>query len=518
MFSLNFSLSTAMGKSFGSGAIVCIMVLLIAGMVEAKCLDGKKITGACKDFSLQVKSDSDEIKATMKIKENVGGTMFRGNITIGRCTIGGQFLDGAVFSADGGDAYKSPINIVANSDTVTMQQGSEVPKMVCSTSPFEVDDNGEVSTTFAVHTDRADFVKFELDSNVQVVSSNEAKTNYWIAIGIPVGVSMLALVLSSLVGFAFYRCEKNTKKQEGSAKKEKLLVKGVVTPLANKETPKSNKTSGWLYAKNAEIARSSRLREITRRKSLPGRQSLRQIQRSIHQKNSANALKKMMAAKAKRDDLAKKVAAAKANREITKKIAESLNKELVNAKADFETKKKVNAEIAALDATTPKVKSNLAQNQGLDKKRSKTNNVDVSFDINSAFKTLGFSFEEFLEFLHLTTVFISCRLPYSVKSNGSISTKNTLYRWPITDFEFRFNVARFGTSWQSDEFEVPKFEYVKFSVGFYPRGQKGCADFCGFLLEVENLAGYSNLSIQFDFLFENTDSTARFPLLKFIDT
>ncbi|KAI6208627.1 hypothetical protein M3Y96_00135000 [Aphelenchoides besseyi] len=102
-------------------------------------------------------------------------------------------------------------------------------------------------------------------------------------------------------------------------------------------------------------ARSSHLREIRRRKGLPERQSLRQIQRSIHQKNSANTLKKMMATKAKRNDSAMKVAAAK--REITKKVAESLNKELADVKADFESKKKVNAEIAALDATTPKVKS-----------------------------------------------------------------------------------------------------------------------------------------------------------------
>ncbi|KAI6211630.1 hypothetical protein M3Y96_00454700 [Aphelenchoides besseyi] len=198
--------------------------------------------------------------------------------------------------------------------------------MVCSISPFEVDDDGEVSTTFAVHADRADMIEFKLSPNVEVVSSKEAKTNYWITIGIPVGVSMFALMLSSL-------------KQEVPVKNEKPFAKVVVTPSANKETPRSNKTIGWLYAKNAEIARSSRLREITRRKSLPGRQSLRQIQRSIHQKNSANALKKVMAAKAKRDDLAKKVAAAKANREITEKVAESLNKELVDAKANFESKK-----------------------------------------------------------------------------------------------------------------------------------------------------------------------------------
>ncbi|KAI6211868.1 hypothetical protein M3Y96_00479800 [Aphelenchoides besseyi] len=61
-----------------------------------------------------------------------------------------------------------------------------------------------------------------------------------------------------------------------------------------------------------------RLRETESPTSLPKRKSLHQTNRSIHQKNSANALKKMKATKA--------------NRENTKKVAEPLNKELVDAK------------------------------------------------------------------------------------------------------------------------------------------------------------------------------------------
>ncbi|KAI6206724.1 hypothetical protein M3Y94_00944800 [Aphelenchoides besseyi] len=120
---------------------------------------------------------------------------------------------------------------------------------------------------------------------------------------------------------------------------------------------KPAKAHSWAYAKNAEIARASRNREIARRKSLPERLSLYQIRRRAHSKNSANAMKKMKAAKSKRDDSDNKVATAKAKRESTKKVSERLDKDLNDAKAAFDGKKKVSAEVAALNATTPKVKS-----------------------------------------------------------------------------------------------------------------------------------------------------------------
>ncbi|KAI6211815.1 hypothetical protein M3Y96_00474400 [Aphelenchoides besseyi] len=112
MVAYKFSLFAAMDKSFGSGVVVCMLALLIAGMVEAKCLDEKKITGVCKDFSLQVKSDSAEINATIKLRESVRGTLLRGNITIESYTIGGTF--------------KSSVNIVANSAGMTVQQNSYI--------------------------------------------------------------------------------------------------------------------------------------------------------------------------------------------------------------------------------------------------------------------------------------------------------------------------------------------------------------------------------------------------------
>ncbi|KAI6218574.1 hypothetical protein M3Y95_01157300 [Aphelenchoides besseyi] len=343
-----------MSKSFGYGALVSILLLLIAGTVEAKCLDNKKVTGDCKDVSLGIASNSADMRATIKIKQG-GGKKFRGRITIGMSASFKIRVPTCAFS-DNGDAYKSPITIVATSTGVTMQQTSKVPISVCSTAPFQLDAKGKATTNFAFHIDRTGVVEIDLDPSIQVVSSNDDDTNYWITIGIPVAASFFAVLLSSLVGYICY--SKNSKEQKVPAMDEKALEKVVVAPMAEKElTKKSTKAHSWAYAKNADIARASRKREIERRKSLPERLSLYQIRRRAHSQNSANAMKKMKAAKAKRDNSDKKVETAKAKRESTKKVSERLDKELVDAKAKFDGKKKISAEVAALDATTPKVKS-----------------------------------------------------------------------------------------------------------------------------------------------------------------
>ncbi|KAI6212480.1 hypothetical protein M3Y94_00030200 [Aphelenchoides besseyi] len=286
-----FSLSPAMSKSFGYGALVSILLLLIAGTVEAKCLDNKKVTGDCKDVSLGIASNSADMRATIKIKQGGGkkvSVMAGSRLEVARSmarfhrisppSVSASFkirVPTCAFS-DNGDAYKSPITIVATSTGVTMQQTSKVP----------------------------------------------------------------------------------ISEQKVPAMDEKALEKVVVAPMAEKElTKKSTKAHSWAYAKNADIARASRKREIERRKSLPERLSLYQIRRRAHSQNSANAMKKMKAAKAKRDNSDKKVETAKAKRESTKKVSERLDKELVDAKAKFDGKKKISAEVAALDATTPKVKS-----------------------------------------------------------------------------------------------------------------------------------------------------------------
>ncbi|KAI6210795.1 hypothetical protein M3Y96_00366100 [Aphelenchoides besseyi] len=356
-----FFLFATMGKSFGSGVIVWIFVLLVARMIEAKCLDGNKITGGCKELTLSVKSNSAEIKATMKIKQSAGEKSFPGNITIGSCTIAGTFSpDVGNFNPDVGGAYKTPIQILATKNGVEIKDKSHAGwTSICSTSPFKLGVDGKAATNFAVHTDRADFVEIDLDPGIQIVSSSEAKTNYWITIGIPVGVGLIILLIFSLAGFAWYKCHKKTKIQETPAKNEKPLAEVVVAPLAKKETPVTKKATSWLYAPNAEIARSSRSREIARRKSLPGRLTLHQISRKIHQTNSANALKKMKAAKLERDNSAKKLEAAQAKHKNTIKLLERVKKELVEAKEALDRKMKVSAEIAALGATTPQVQSKL---------------------------------------------------------------------------------------------------------------------------------------------------------------
>ncbi|KAI6217711.1 hypothetical protein M3Y95_01203200 [Aphelenchoides besseyi] len=213
-----------MGKSFGYGVLVSILVLLIAGTVKAKCLDKKKVTGDCKDFSLGLASNSADIRATIKIKQGGGGELVRGRITIGSCTISGTFTsNNGVFSVDGHGAYKSPINIVATSTGVTLQQNSQGPVSVCSTAPFQLDAKGKATTNFAFHIDRTGVVEIDLDPSIQVVSSNDDDTNYWITIGIPVGASFFAVLLSSLVGYLCY--SKNSKEQKAPAMDEKALEK-----------------------------------------------------------------------------------------------------------------------------------------------------------------------------------------------------------------------------------------------------------------------------------------------------
>ncbi|KAI6210776.1 hypothetical protein M3Y96_00363900 [Aphelenchoides besseyi] len=358
-----FFLFATMGKSFGSGVIVWIFVLLVARMIEAKCLDGNKITGGCKELTLSVKSNSAEIKATMKIKQSAGEKSFPGNITIGSCTFGGLFLPaGENFNP----AYKTPIQILATKNGVEIKDKSHAGwTSICSTSPFKLGVDGKAATNFAVHTDRADFVEIDLVCFLFVISIMQIPGSGYPNRFVERGEDKLLdnhriiLLIFSLAGFAWYKCHKKTKIQETPAKNEKPLAEVVVAPLAKKETPVTKKATSWVYASNAEIARSSRSREIARRKSLPGRLTLHQISRKIHQTNSANALKKMKAAKLERDNSAKKLEAAQAKHKNTIKLLERVKKELVEAKEALDRKMKVSAEIAALGATTPQVQSKL---------------------------------------------------------------------------------------------------------------------------------------------------------------
>ncbi|KAI6204266.1 hypothetical protein M3Y94_00652800 [Aphelenchoides besseyi] len=111
------------------------------------------------------------------------------------------------------------------------------------------------------------------------------------------------------------------------------------------------------------------------------------------------------------------------------------------------------------------------------------------------------------EFFRSPTIFVCLRLPYAVKSLGSVSKNSTLHRWNITDFELRSEAATFQTAWESDEFVVSEFKDVKFAVQFYPKGDReDFKDRCAVYLIVKDFAGYSKVPVQFEFWMENKES------------
>ncbi|KAI6180393.1 hypothetical protein M3Y98_00715100 [Aphelenchoides besseyi] len=90
---------------------------------------------------------------------------------------------------------------------------------------------------------------------------------------------------------------------------------------------------------------------------------------------------------------------------------------------------------------------------------------------------------------------------------GSISKNSTLRRWNITDFELRADSAKFQTAWESDEFTVPEFKNVKFTVQFYPKGvTEDSKDRCDVYLSVKEFAGYSKVPVQVELWMENKES------------
>ncbi|KAI6231576.1 hypothetical protein M3Y95_00396500 [Aphelenchoides besseyi] len=149
----------------------------------------------------------------------------------------------------------------------------------------------------------------------------------------------------------------------------------------------------------------------------------------------------------------------------------------------------------------------------VDKKQSEVKSKIFSFDTKSRcyyLSSFSSSQQESMSLLHLPTVFFCCRLPYVVKSIGSIPTKSTLYRWPIADFESRFNSVQFGTKWESDEGVVSGLNGVKFKLEMYPKGEnEEHKDYCALYLHVTDLAGLPNVRVQFDLWIENSESRCR---------
>ncbi|KAI6224828.1 Speckle-type POZ protein B-like protein [Aphelenchoides besseyi] len=147
----------------------------------------------------------------------------------------------------------------------------------------------------------------------------------------------------------------------------------------------------------------------------------------------------------------------------------------------------------------------------IDKKRTETKTVTLSTNEDSSInESCVWPLGQTHMFLQSATVFICCRMPYRVKSIGWISTKTTLYRWPISGFEARFNAAQFKTMWESQQFEVPEFEGVKFTVQFYPKNlselkRNGCSIF----VNIEGLADNARVPIHCGFWIENAENRLR---------
>ncbi|KAI6212170.1 Speckle-type POZ protein-like protein [Aphelenchoides besseyi] len=142
-----------------------------------------------------------------------------------------------------------------------------------------------------------------------------------------------------------------------------------------------------------------------------------------------------------------------------------------------------------------------------DKKRSEAKRRSCSYnEENTWIAWLMFlSSQEKSKFIHASTVFICCRLPYPVKSIGSVSTNNTYYQWTISDFESRFKSAQFKTSWQSDTFTVPEFKDVKFALTFCSKGDnEEYKDGCDIYLVIKDLAEHSKVSVQYDLWIKNS--------------
>ncbi|KAI6198566.1 hypothetical protein M3Y96_00532800 [Aphelenchoides besseyi] len=175
-----------MSKSPASGATWMLVLVVVATMFvtadsswllseeeEASCLNGKTITGTCKDSSVDVESESNTIKATIKIKK--GEKDFEGSITIGNCQIAGKFLGDQVFNVEATGAVNAPIEIVATTSEVTLQGKVANQKGSVCQSPFTLGKDGKAKTTIKLHVDTENIVSVELDSSVNVDTGNNSK-------------------------------------------------------------------------------------------------------------------------------------------------------------------------------------------------------------------------------------------------------------------------------------------------------------------------------------------------------
>ncbi|KAI6235061.1 hypothetical protein M3Y95_00011400 [Aphelenchoides besseyi] len=348
-------------RQLASWILVMSISVLVVTTGDPNCYKSEngfvEFNGRCTNtntYTLSVNSNQLDIKFEGRGNPSDALTV---NLNIGGCAFPVSFV---VFENSGGFSYnnKDFTKATAQTDKITFNNNAALT-MQCSVN-FETIDDSKYKVDVSIHpNNQEDFaITFE---NAFFYSPVTKSVSDWVWILCSVlGVAgvIVCLLISSVLYCIFHKKDEKPQVVESHvAGSKQPLPAIVVTPSVKKESAKSKTSPGWAYAKNAEIARSTRQREIERRKSLPERRTLHDIRRSAHKKNSAIAMAKMKAAKSKRDNSGKKVAEAQAKQEITKKLSGHLKDFLEGLKSSFKSKKQVSAEVAALVATTPQVKT-----------------------------------------------------------------------------------------------------------------------------------------------------------------
>ncbi|KAI6217791.1 hypothetical protein M3Y95_01197800 [Aphelenchoides besseyi] len=348
-------------RQLASWILVMSISVLVVTTGDPDCYKSEngsvKFNGRCtntKTYTLSVNSNQLDIKferngnpkSSDDVTLNIGGCEFK--------TVFQELGNSAVFTYELQEFTKA----TAHSDKITFNNNAALTKQ-CSVN-FETIDDDKYKVDVSIHPNNPeDFsITFENASFYSPVAKSVRDWVWILCSVLGVAIVIVCVVISSILYCIFHRKDEKPQVVESYvAGSKQPLPAVVVTPSVKKESAKSKTSPGWAYAKNAEIARSTRQREIERRKSLPERRTLHDIRRSAHKKNSAIAMAKMKAAKSKRDNSGKKVAEAQAKQETTKKLSDHLKDFLEGLKSSFKSKKQVSAEVAALVATTPQVKT-----------------------------------------------------------------------------------------------------------------------------------------------------------------
>ncbi|KAI6215628.1 hypothetical protein M3Y94_00407400 [Aphelenchoides besseyi] len=131
---------------------------------------------------------------------------------------------------------------------------------------------------FTKATAQSDKITFNNEKNASFYSPVAKSVRDWVWIlcsVLGVAIVIVCVVISSILYCIFHKKDEKPQVVESYvAGSKQPLPAIVVTPSVKKESAKSKTSPGWAYAKNAEIARSTRQREIERRKKFAGASDL----------------------------------------------------------------------------------------------------------------------------------------------------------------------------------------------------------------------------------------------------